>query len=540
MPTRKTNEEYVNQLKQLYGDKYSFENTKYINNHTKVMVECNIHGTFYRNPLMLLKGYGCPYCSDKKHFYSFDEYINLLKSKYGELYSVTEDDFYNRDKKLCVRFKCDRHGYFLARPSYLLKECCCKGCKEDKKLAELNNKVKEYYGDNYVVLSQTKENIRQIKIRCNRHNIVNSFWKTHLFENKFICSECLKEKQLQENKEKFLEKANVIHNSFYNYMDDYVNSQEFITVICPIHGEFKVTPNDHIEKHSGCPKCGNQRSDGEEEIYEFCKTISNEAIRRDKNLISPYELDIVFPNKHIAIEYNGLLWHSEQYKEDAKRYHLDKTKRCNDNAINLIHIFEDEWIEKSNIVKSMLRNIIAPNFNAIAIANRIKQVSPNEAIKFLEENYIEGKHYSTYRFGLYNIINELISLATFKKSRKDNTYYLQCFCNKLNTNTKNGNKALLEAFVNKVKPRKIIVKANIRFSNGNEFDELGFQRIGEVEPNYFYCKRQHRYNKSEFTKERLVKQGYDKGKTVHQIMNERGFYRIYDCGYILFEMDLIT
>lgn len=539
MPSRKTNEEYIKQLRQLYGDEYSLGNTKYSNNYTKVSVECNIHGTFYRNPLMLLNGYGCPYCSDKKHFYSFEEYIKILKSKYGELYSVTEEDFCNRDKKLCVKFKCDRHGYFSARPSSLLKETYCKGCKEDKKLAELSNKVKEYYGNNYDVLSQAEVNIKQIKIRCNRHNIVNSFWKTHLFKNKFICNECLKEKQLKENKEKFFEKANDIYDSFYNYIDDYINSQTPITAICPIHGEFKVTPNDHIEKHSGCPKCGNKRSDGEEEIYNFCKTICDETIRRDKEIISPYELDIVLPNKNIAIEYDGILWHSEKYKDNAKYYHLDKTKRCDNNAFKLIHIFEDEWLEKSAIVKSMLRNIIAPNFNAIAIVHKIKQVPTSDAIKFLEENYINGKHYSTYRFGLYNN-NELVSLATFKKSGKNDTYHLQCFCNKLGVNVQNGNKVLLEAFINEVNPSKIIAKADRRFSYGNEFEGLGFQRIGETAPNYYYCKRQHRYNKSNFTKERLIKQGYDKGKTVHQIMNERGFYRIYDCGYILFEMNLIT
>lgn len=97
-------------------------------------------------------------------------------------------------------------------------------------------------------------------------------------------------------------------------------------------------------------------------------------------------------------------------------------------------------------------------------------------------------------------------------------------------------KKLLSTFINEVKPKRIIVNVDKRFSDGSEFDRLGFIKIGETQPNYYYCNRQHREDKSKYTKKKLVEQGFDKSKTEHQIMNERGFYRIYDCGEAIFEL----
>jgi len=68
------------------------------------------------------------------------------------------------------------------------------------------------------------------------------------------------------------------------------------------------------------------------------------------------ELDLKIGNK-IAIEYDGLYWHNDDVKEDHK-YHLNKTLRCEQENIQLIHIFENEWNSKKDIVKSRIKNIL--------------------------------------------------------------------------------------------------------------------------------------------------------------------------------------
>ena len=75
-------------------------------------------------------------------------------------------------------------------------------------------------------------------------------------------------------------------------------------------------------------------------------------IENDRELIAPYELDIVIPEIKLSIEFNGVYWHSCFYKD--KNYHLIKTELCEKFGYRLIHIFEDEWNE---ITKEKLKQI---------------------------------------------------------------------------------------------------------------------------------------------------------------------------------------
>lgn len=318
----------------------------------------------------------------KKHTYSYDEYLKLLQGKYGNLYAITKDDFYNRDEKQYSNFKCKFHGDFKTKPAQLLVNCSCKECYKEKRIKTISHKVKEFYGTHYEV-SSNKEYSKKVNVQCNKHNIVTAVWRSHLFKNQFICNECNKEAMCSENKKLFYIKANKLYNSFYSYNDDYITSQKNITVTCPIHGNFKVTPNDHLNKHSGCPKCGNKQSNGEEDIYNYCKELCNDTFKRNKTVINPYELDIFIPSKGIAIEYNGLRWHSEQYKDEAQYYHLMKSNICKDKRISLIHIFEDEWLERQSIVKGMLNNILGCKRTFLLSSNcKIREVSKTEAFDF--------------------------------------------------------------------------------------------------------------------------------------------------------------
>lgn len=56
--------------------------------------------------------------------------------------------------------------------------------------------------------------------------------------------------------EQFIEEARKIHGIKYDYSKTiYINAYSELIVTCPIHGDFKTTPNRHINQHGGCPKC---------------------------------------------------------------------------------------------------------------------------------------------------------------------------------------------------------------------------------------------------------------------------------------------
>ena len=126
----------------------------------------------------------------------------------------------------------------------------------------------------------------------------------------------------------------------------------------------------------------------EEEIFEFCKQFTNDLIKNDKNLIG-IELDLVIPSKKIAIEFNGVYYHSTQFKKPG--LHLEKTKKCNEKGYRLIHVWEDEWIANPEDIKKRLENA----FNE---CEEIEFKKDKMTLDFSWFNGIEFKDYQIVEF----------------------------------------------------------------------------------------------------------------------------------------------
>ena len=274
----------------------------------------------------------------------------------------------------------------------------------------------------------------------------------------------------------------------------------------------------------------------QKEIVKFIKTIyDGEIIENDRTILGGKHLDIFLPELNIGIEYDGLYWHSEIFKE--KNYHINKTKLCKDNNIFLIHIFEDEWLYKKDIVKSILKNKLNTITNRIyARKCVIKEINSFNCEKFLNENHIQGSCASKIKIGLY-YNDELVSIMTFgnericmgKKSIND-SYEMIRFCNKLDTNIIGGASKLFNYFIKTYNPKNIISYSNNRWFDGSLYKNLGLNYILESKPNYWYIignKRKHRFN---FRKNKLIDEGFNPSLTEHEIMLSRKIFRIYDCG----------
>ena len=113
---------------------------------------------------------------------------------------------------------------------------------------------------------------------------------------------------------------------------------------------------------------------------------------------------------------------------------------------------------------------------------------------------------------------------------EEECYELLRFCNKLNTTVIGGASKLLKHFVKVHNPNEIISYCDRRWSQGDLYEKLGFKFDHVSQPNYYYVIKGKRENRFKYRKSELVKQGFDKNKTEHEIMLERGIYRIYDCG----------
>jgi hypothetical protein len=328
-------------------------------------------------------------------------------------------------------------------------------------------------------------------------------------------------------------------------LDEFENVTCQVNLKCITCGTLFSSVLDYVFHGYGlCPKCFPPHTSRffANEITNFIiKILPNETITRDTKKILPSkkELDIYIESKKFAIECDGLYYHCDEMILD-KNYHLNKTIECEQLGINLIHIFEDEWFYKKDIVKNRLLNILGVDNKQKIYARKciIKNISPSEKNTFLEKYHLQGKDNSTVKLGaFYN--DELVSVMTFsygnisKGSKKEEgVFELNRFCNNYNYRIIGIASKLLFYFIKNYKWKKLFSYADKRWSSGNLYYKLGFYLIKETTPNYWYVKnfnRIHRFN--------LRKTSNDPIDVSEWILRQNeGYRRIWDCGNLKFEI----
>lgn len=267
-------------------------------------------------------------------------------------------------------------------------------------------------------------------------------------------------------------------------------------------------------------------------LFDYFSTeIGVEVHQNRRDLISPYELDLYFPEHSIAVEYDGLYWHTESNK--GRSYHLKKTELCRKNGIHLLHIFSSDNME---IWKSVICSKLGIYERRIgARSTAIREVRPDDARTFLSSNHLQGAINSSIRLGLYHE-NELVSLMTFGKSRfnKSYEYELLRFCSKIGYQVIGGASKLLKHSGIK----NCVSYANRRWSDGQLYTSLGFKYVGESSPNYFYtddCIKLH--SRNQFQKHMLEQKldVFDPELSESANMANNGYSRIWDCGNLVYE-----
>ena len=285
------------------------------------------------------------------------------------------------------------------------------------------------------------------------------------------------------------------------------------------------------------------KSYSEKELVDFVKSIySDEIMENTKRIIPPKELDIYIPQKNLAIEFNGVHWHDENHVD--KNYHLTKTNMCNEKGIDLIHVFEDDWLYKKEIVKSMIASRLGIYQQKIFARKCKCQILDYKLYKellqkFFNKNHLQGFTKCDIFVGLfYN--DELVQCMGFnKKGWHDGNVELTRMVSKMNAQVVGGFSKLM-SFVKKVYGFTRITSYVYRaWFNGKGYLMSGFKIVKENPPSYSYVLNGKRIHKSHFRKNKLKKmyecgklKCFDENKSEHEIMLQNNIYRIYDCGTI--------
>ena len=257
-------------------------------------------------------------------------------------------------------------------------------------------------------------------------------------------------------------------------------------------------------------------------------------VSNDRSLLSNYrELDIFFEEKKIGIEFNGIFWHSELNKPND--YHYSKYKECLDKGIRLINVWEDDWIYKNSIVKSIIKTNLGIIDNKIYARNlMIKLIDNKKSKSFLEKNHLQGFTPSDINIGLVDDNGDLYSIMTFGKRKISGKIYFELirFCSILDTIVIGSASKIFNFFCqNYLKSGdKVISYCDVSMFGGSLYQKLGFSLDRFNRINYYWVVDYIKKNRFNFNKQRLVKMGYDKNMSEKEIMNSLGYYRIFGCG----------
>jgi very-short-patch-repair endonuclease len=487
--------------------------------------------------------------------YGDENYVNVDGCKKTKFEKYGNDTYNNREKMKDTFFK-KYNSYVSPNTVKSTTERARRGT-----LGFKSEKFKNYLKTNGIVNVSQLDSVKNTKKLNARNRFLDSIYNGNRLKNK--CIPLFKKEEYTDsmNHKKYMFKCTTCGKEFFD---------------CLAGGN---VPR--------CLECFPKSiSKPQQEIQYFIKSIlPTEDIKfNSRSVIYSKELDVYIPSKKFAIEYDGLYWHSENAGNKDRFYHINKTKKCMELGINLIHIFGSEWDNKQNTVKRKLCHLLkVPYIKSDSIINdgkeqinneffvespamsvinemglndviyarncEIKKISYEESSQFCNTYHIQGNGHSAIRFGAY-YNNELVAVMTFGKRRVamgikksvDGEYEMIRFCVGEKRVVGIAGK-LFKAFIELYTPKKVVSYADRRWSNENEafYGKIGFKFIGLTAPSYFYFNwndpnliLKHRFN---FRKDQLGKklQIFDPNLTEWENMQNNGYDRIWNCGALKYE-----
>jgi hypothetical protein len=257
---RSNTNDFIKKAREIHGDTYIYDKVEYINCSKKIILICKIHGEFEQTPNNHLNGNGCDSCARGMFIVHLEQFISKASEIHNNRYDYSKTMF-ERMGILCTII-CKEHGEFQQTPSnHITHKQGCPTCAGNQKsnTNDFIKKARMIHGDTYIYDKvEYTNNSTDIIIKCIKHD--NEFRQrpaSHLKGSG--CDICANENRKDKQKktlDKFLQQANMTHNSRYIYDQvEYINAFTKIKIICTKHGSFKQTPDSHI-RGCGCPFCG--------------------------------------------------------------------------------------------------------------------------------------------------------------------------------------------------------------------------------------------------------------------------------------------
>ncbi len=365
---KKTNEEFSNDVKKLYGDKYNCDRVEYINNKTKVILICDKHGEFSARPNDILGGHCCRKCGEdrckamsKKLTKTQEDFIKQAKEIHGDRYNYNKVIYKNSITDIIII--CSEHGEFKQLPAcHINSKNGCNKCSATnrgflsrKTQDEFIEQSKSIHGDKFDY-SKTVYNLSNSKviITCKKHGDFEQTPNNHLI---FDCPKCGTENShniTRKTTENFIIESKTVHGDLYDYTNTvYTSAFDNVDITCKIHGVFSQIARSHTQGY-GCQKCSALKN--EKESIEIIERITNmkfikkrhEFLKSEKG--ANLELDGYNEELKLAIEYNG-----KQHYEIVEHFHRN-------GMVDLLRQIKNDTIKQVECTKNNIYLISIPYY----------------------------------------------------------------------------------------------------------------------------------------------------------------------------------
>lgn len=283
-------------------------------------------------------------------------------------------------------------------------------------------------------------------------------------------------------------------------------------------------------KEYGC-KISRVTSAIERHLKDYVESLGFKVSQSDRSI--GIELDLYVPSKNVAIELDGLFWHSEWDTRTVNpNKHKSKYDKCKEHGITLLRFTDHETTNKLDLVKSMIAAKLGISNRVYARNCEVGEVTSSQAKSFMESNHISGYANASVKLGLFHN-GSLVMVMTFGKPRFSKGYDWEVIrMASLSGNTVVGGASKILTYFRKTNTGSIMSYSDNRTGNGNSYARMGFTFEKETGPGYFYSKNGLIYSRYSFQKNNIAKicEHYDPRKTEFENAIVNGYGRYWDCG----------
>ena len=527
---RRTQEDFISEATELWEGRWDYSAVEFKTTKSAVTIGCRLHGYFKQRPQEHLRHkVGCGLCSGS--FMDTELFKDRAYRVWGDRWDYSAVEYENSSKTL--RIKCPQHNktFYQTASNHLSGKVGCNACSgRNLTTSEFVDKLKEVWGDRWdYSKTEFKTTDDKVIVTCPKHG---DFYQRamSLLKGMVGCTEC---SGIRLNPNSFMSRVQQTWGGRWDYEDTkFEGVTNRLSVRCRDHGVFEQRAETHLLGRVGCRSCQSP-SLGEVALSEFVTGLGFEVDRNRRDLLDGgLELDIYVPSKKVALEFNGVYYHSSKFKD--KSYHAVKLKECQRAGIRLLQVWEDDWTHKGPIIREHIAQVLgvstAPKISARD--TQVRLVPRTQAFEFMNSFHIQGAVNCSVYLGLY-LRDALVALAGFKKNGSN--YTLSRYAT--SGNVRGGHSKIVKNFENSYHYNKLVTFADLAFSDGGLYQATGWSKDKEIPPDYTYLQREVRVHKSNFRVASFRSRPdllFEEGLSERELADLNNLLRVYDSGKVRF------